>query len=378
MFGRSVTLFTLLGFKVQVDASWVFLALLITWSLAVGFFPRQFEGLDTTTYWILGVAGAVGLFFSIIFHEMSHSLVARRYGLPMRGITLFIFGGVAHMEREPDTAKTEFLMAIAGPISSFVLGAIFYVVGVVAASGGLADYVVGLVQYLAFINVVLAVFNLVPAFPLDGGRVLRAVLWHWKGSIRWATRIAARAGSMFGWVLIALGVTSVLMGNFIGGMWWFLIGMFVRGAANLSYRQLLTRQLIEGEPVSRFMVENPLTVGPDLTVQDLVEHYIYRYHHEMFPVTDDARLIGCVGTKQVKEVPRKDWGRRAVGDVVVPCSDENTIDADVDAVRALSRMSRSGNSRLMVTEGERLVGIVALKDMLRLLSLKMDLEEDAT
>jgi Zn-dependent protease/CBS domain-containing protein len=374
MFGKQVTLFQLLGFKVKVDVSWAFLALLIAWSLAQGLFPALYEGLPAVVYWWMGIAGVVGLFLSIVFHELSHSLVARQYGLPIRGITLFIFGGVAEMEEEPVSPRAEFLMAIAGPIASAVLALAFY--GLAAAGQALevSEPVIAVARYLAFLNILLAGFNVVPAFPLDGGRVLRAALWHWKKDLRQATRIASRIGAGFGLLLIGLGILNALTGNFVGGIWWFLIGLFLRGAATGSYYQLMARRALEGEPVRRFMSDRPVTVSPTVTVRELVEDYVYKHYFDMFPVTKDSQLIGCVNTRQIKEEPREKWDYLTVGQIASPCSADNTVTADEDAARVLSRMQRSGNSRLMVTEDGRLVGVIALKDMLNLIALKMDLE----
>ncbi|MGF1592248.1 MAG: site-2 protease family protein [Kiloniellaceae bacterium] len=235
MNGRSITVFELLGFKIRVDISWLLLAVLITWSLALGVFPFWYEGLAPATYWWMGLAGMFGLVFSLIFHELSHSVVARHYGLPIKGITLFIFGGVAEMAEEPKSAKVEFWMAIAGPLASFLLAAVFFLAAALGEALALPVPINGVLDYLAFINLLLGAFNLIPAFPMDGGRVLRAALWHWRGDLRQATRIASNAGKTFGFLLMALGVLNVVSGNFIGGMWWFLIGMFVRGAAASSY-----------------------------------------------------------------------------------------------------------------------------------------------
>lgn len=374
MFGRSITLFHLLGFKVKADVSWLFLAALVTLSLASGYFPFRYPGLPQTLYWWMGVVGAAGLFASIIFHELCHSLVARQYGMPIRGITLFIFGGVAEMEEEPPGAKAEFLMAVAGPISSGVLALAFFAVSAVAGGGGAPVSVTGVTDYLAFINFLLAAFNLVPAFPLDGGRMLRAALWHWKGDLRWATRIAANAGGGFGFLLIALGLVNLLAGNWVGGIWYGLIGLFIRAAASSSYMQMETRQAFEGEPVSRFMVRDPIVAPPDITVQQLVDEYVYGHHHELFPVSGDSRLLGCVGVREIKQVPRDQWEQVTVREVMSPCNADNTVAPDEDAVRALTLMRRTGNSRLMVVRDGQLVGLVTLKDLLHLISLRMDLE----
>lgn len=374
MFGRQFNLFKLFGFQVSLDASWIIIAVLVTWSLATGFFPTYYKGLSTTVYWYMGAIGAVGLFLSIIFHEFWHSLVARRFGLPMKGITLFLFGGVAQMSNEPENAKTEFFMAVAGPIASIFLGGVFYLGYLGGKSAAWPTAVQGVIGYLAFINWILAGFNLLPAFPLDGGRMLRSALWKWKGDLRWATRISSQVGSGFGVFLIVLGVMFFLLGDFIGGLWYFVIGLFLKSIAEMSYKQLLVRRNLEGEKVSDFMNKNPIAVSPSLPVKDLVEDYVYKYHFKMYPVVDGQRLAGCVTTRRVKDLAREQWSQRRVGDLVEGCSEGNTIGPDADVIKALQTMNRTGNSRLMVVDEGRLVGIIALKDILNFLNVRMDLE----
>lgn len=375
MFGRRIRLFKLLGFAVHIDMSWLVLALLISWSLARGLFPYYYEQLSSPVYWSMGAAGALGMFASIVFHELCHSLVARRFGLPMKGITLFIFGGVAEMDDEPPSPKAEFFMAVAGPASSILLGLFGYAV-IAAGEAWLPVPAAGVLEYLMVINFVLAGFNLVPAFPLDGGRVLRSALWQWKKNFRWATRIASKIGSFFGTVLIFLGVLNVLRGNIIGGIWQFMIGLFLGNAARMSYQQVVMRRALEGETVRKFMNKEPLTAPGSISLKDLVEGYLYRYHFKMFPVVEGGSLLGCITMRMVNEVPQGEWGRRTVGEVASRCSSENTIGPDEDAIKALGVMSRTGNSRLMVVEDGRLAGIITLKDIMGLLSAKLDLGEE--
>lgn len=375
MFGRGLKIFKLLGFEVKLDWSWIIIATLIVWTLAKGIFPENFPGLPEEHYWWMGVAGALGLFASIILHELCHSLVSRRFGIPMRGITLFIFGGVAEMNEDPPSAKAEFLMAAAGPLSSLGIALSLYGFLALGRGDGWSLPVGGTLGYLAYINVVLAAFNLVPAFPLDGGRILRSALWKWKGNVRWATRVASAIGSGFAIGLIFLGVFQFLMGNVIGGIWFFLIGLFLRNAAQMSYQQVLLRKAFEGEKVRRFMSTEPVGVPRALSVKKLVEDYMYRFDFKMFPVVEDGRLIGCVTTRKVKEVPKEEWDRRIVDELADQCSLENTVSPETDAVKAVSTMSRNQNSRLLVVEGDRLLGIVTLKDMLRFFAMKMELEK---
>jgi len=322
----------------------------------------------------MGIAGALGLFASIVIHELSHSLVARRYGLMIKGITLFIFGGVAEMEEEPQSPKAEFTMALAGPASSLLIAAVFYGLALVSAQARWPISVTGVLRYLAFINILLMAFNLIPGFPLDGGRILRSILWNWKNNLRWATRIASQVGSAFGLFLIVMGVFYFLRGAFIGGLWWFLVGMFLRDAAEKSYQQLRVRQALEGEKVSDFMNPNPVTVSPSISVEQLVHDYIYRHHYKMFPVVEDGRILGCVTLEQVKHIPQEERAVRLVAQLATPCSEQNTVLPNDDAMKALAMMSRTGISRLMVVQDGQLVGILTLKDMLRFLSVKVQLE----
>jgi len=372
---RGYRLFEIAGFEVRLDPSWLFLGLLIAWTLAAGVFPARYPDLAGSVYWAMGAVCAVGILGSIVFHELSHSLVARRYGLPMRGITLFIFGGVAEMEDEPPDPKSEFLMAIAGPISSFVLAALLRLAASAGQGAAWPEPLIGVLSTLAVINFTVAVFNLAPAFPLDGGRVLRAALWHWRRSLHEATFVSSRIGKGFGTALMILGVVGFVGGNLIGGMWWFLIGIFVRGAAGSSYQQLVLKDMVEGQPVSRFMRSDPVTVTPSLSIADWVQDYVYRHHYKMYPVLDGPRLLGCVSVDSLEGIDRGDWSATTVADVMEERSGYNTVDAGLDTMELLrSILQPAGRSRFMVVDDDRLVGIIALKDLLELISLKLRIE----
>jgi Zn-dependent protease/CBS domain-containing protein len=376
MFGRTFTLVKLFGFEVKIDLSWLVLGLLISWTLAKGFFPDSYKGLDPATYWAMGVAAAVGLLISIVFHELWHSLIARKFGLPMKGITLFIFGGVAEMTEEPPSPKAEFFMAAAGPVSSIVLGAALVGISAIGQGGSWPRPFVGVTNYLGFLNLMLAGFNLIPAFPLDGGRVLRAVLWGWKDNLRWATRVSSGIGSAFGTAMVFIGALQFVFGNLVGGMWLFLIGMFLRGASKSALTQLAIQQAFQGERVKKYMKDDPVTVPAGTSVREFVDDFILRHHYKMFPVVDEAgRLAGCATLNQVKEIPREEWDLRRVADLSKACSMDNTVSPDGQVLSALSLMSRTNASRLIVVEGDRLVGVITLKDIMRVLSIKADLEE---
>jgi Zn-dependent protease len=372
---RQFRLFSLFGFEVRLDLSWLLLALLISWSLGAGMFPADYPGLTPRTYAWMGVFGALGVFFSIVFHEFSHSLVARHYGMPIKGITLFIFGGVAEMEEEPPSPKSEFLMAVAGPLASFLLAFIFSRIAAIALLRGWPVPVVGVSSVLAYINTVVAIFNLVPAFPLDGGRMLRAALWHFRKDMLAATRISSQMGSGFGFALMLLGVIAFVQGNIIGGMWWFLIGIFLRGAASASYQRLVLHDLLHQKPVSHFMRREPETVPPGVTVRQWVDDYVYRHHFKMFPVVEDGELLGAVSIDDIRDVPKNRWHAVSIRDVMKPCNEDNTVEAGMQTEKLLTSMIHPGKqTRYLVVDDGRLVGVIALKDVLELVALKMEID----
>lgn len=374
MLKRKATLFKLLGFTVSVDASWVIILFLVVWSLSKGLFPSYFPELSDQTYWIMGVTGAMGLFVSILIHEFSHSLVARRYGLDIKGITLFIFGGVAEMKDEPETPKIEFLMAIAGPIASLVLSLLFGALYVAADTFGLSVSITGILWYLSAINMLLAVFNMLPAFPTDGGRILRALLWWIKGNINWATQVASRISLLFAVAMIFMGFMQLVGDNSIGGLWWILIGSFLFSAANTSYERLLLKQSFEGKTVRHFMNETPVTVPYHITLQEFVDSYLYPYHYKMFPVTRNDRIVGLITVGILKSHLHEAWKHLEVGKVMQPQNAENSIEARTPINEALTKMTETGISRMLVTEQGRIVGIITLKDLLEYIALKMELE----
>ncbi len=373
MFGNTYTLFRFLGFEVRANVSWLFLAILVTWSLAAGFFPNAFPGLAPGTYWMLGLIGMIGLFFSILFHEFAHSLEARRRGLPISGITLFIFGGASEMIEEPPSPAAEFWIAIVGPLSSVLLAAIFWLVGNGMEAAGAPAPAVGLVDYLALLNVILAVFNLLPAFPLDGGRVLRAGLWQWTGNIRSATRTASWGGRILGYVLIALGFLAIIEGGVISGIWWILIGMFLAASAKAAYERLVMHEDLKGRTVAAMMTRNPVTAPADMPVRAFVDDLLTHYTFDLFPVVQDDILIGCVGKEEVRHLPRDEWADTTVAAILKTCTPGTVVAMHEDAARALDRMQSVGTGRLLVVDGERLVGILVLKDLLHHLSLRREL-----
>ncbi len=380
MFGKGLTIFRLAGFDIRLDPSWFFLALLLTWTLAVGYFPFALPGLSGQTYWLMGLIGAFGLFASIVVHELAHAVVARKRGMKMGGITLFLFGGVSEMHEEPPDPKTEAQMALAGPFVTLMVVLLFLLVTGVGIALVWPAPLLTVTTYLAVINALLFVFNLVPAFPLDGGRALRAALWKWKGNLAWATRVASRVGVWFGIALILLGILSMIGGNFMGGLWWVLIGLFLQGAANRANEDMAMRQELEHEPVRRFMRQDPVSVPPHISLNHLIEEYFYRHYHKTYPVVEPTgKLLGCVRLDQVKSIPREEWDRHEVEEVVQPCSEDNTIPPDTDAYTALNKLQQTGGRSLMVVEaGTQLVGVVALRDLIQFFQVRKELQQKPT
>lgn len=362
---------------IRLDFSWLFILILVIWSLSSFVFPSYCRDypVSQSTFWVMGVLGGIGIFGSILFHELSHAIVAKKYGLLINRITLFVFGGVAEIADEPSTSQSEFKMAVAGPIFSYCLSGFFFILEYLSNYFEFPISERAVVNYLAWGNFALASFNLLPAFPLDGGRILRAYLWKRKKSIVEATRVASKIGSGFGFALIGLGVVTFLFRNFIGGMWYFLLGMFLREAAQSSYKQVLIKKSFEGELVSRFMEINPVVVSSVATIQDLVDHFIVKYQHRLFPVVRDGKLVGCFRARDLKKVPRANWRSAYVEDYMEPISEQNSISPTMDAKEALLRMSQQGEDRLLVVEHETLEGVLILKDMLNYFALVYEFQE---
>ena len=374
MFSQRIPLFTLFGLEVRANPSWILLAVLIFWTLSTGFFPAQMPDLPQGIYWTLGLIGTVGVFFSLLFHEFSHSLVARARGMHINGITLFLFGGAAEMEAEPPTPRIEFEVAVVGPLASVALFLVFGLIGGVLGQLAIPAYWAGLFGYLSLINLVLAIFNLVPGYPLDGGRVLRAWLWHRRGDLLSATRTASRVGQGFGLTLVVLGFWALLFAAALGGLWWIVIGIFVMGVARASYEQTAMRLTFEGSPIRRFMAEHPVSITPDISIRAFIEDHAYRDHYSVYPVTEQGRLIGRVRTRDAKNVPREEWAEHDVRRIMRPCEPHQLAAPDEDAQEVLQKMQQGGSGQVIVAEDDRLIGMVTLNDLLAHLALRRDLE----
>ncbi|KGP63939.1 hypothetical protein EP47_08510 [Legionella norrlandica] len=369
-------LFNLVGFEVRLDWSWFFLAVLVTWTLAVGYFPFRFPNLSQSTYWIMGVAGTIGLFFSIVLHELCHSLVGRFYGIPIAGITLFIFGGIAKMRDMPPNPKSEFFMAIVGPLFSIGLAYTLFLVLQVALSFKWQIPIVGVIVYLSMINLMLGIFNLLPGFPLDGGRVFRAILWWWKDDLKWATKIACRGGVVLGLSMIILGIMQFLLGAVIAGLWLFVLGFFIERMSKVSYEQVLIRDIFRNEPIKKYAKQNPISVKSNLTIDELMTKYFYLYYHKLYPVVDKEELVGCIFLNDIKPIAKEKWSSLRVRDLMRECSSDVFIDGNMKVIEVLQIMNTQNITRMIITDKQSLYGIITLKDLLDVISLRMAFEEE--
>jgi Zn-dependent protease/CBS domain-containing protein len=373
MFGRGVRLAKIFGIELWIDYSWLVIFALLLWSLADSYFPHEYPGLGTVAYWIMGAVSAVLLFVCVLLHELSHSYVAQKSGIAVPKITLFIFGGVAQISQEARSAKTEFNIAVVGPISSFVLAAIFWILA--KSDFASADKrFLAIFNYLAFINIALVIFNMIPGFPLDGGRILRAYLWNRWQDVRKATYTVSQIGSGFGIGLMLLGLISVFLGNLIGGIWFIFIGMFLNQAAKSGYQMTVLHDALSGVKVKNIMTSDVISVPESISLHDLVQNYFYRYLFVSFPVVnDEGQLVGMVSVNQVKDVPKDSWYEKKVMDIMIKASEIQVLSPNAEAWGTLSLLMRNEFGKIPVVDGGRLVGIITRRDIMTRLMIKSDL-----
>jgi Zn-dependent protease/CBS domain-containing protein len=385
----------LFGIDIHIDWSWLLIFLLVTWNLVAMFaqiHPDWGTGLS------LGVAVAASLLFfaSVLAHELAHSLMARAQGVPVRNIVLFLFGGVSNIEREPPSPRAEFLITIVGPITSVVLGFLF-IGAALALTGPLdqtaaadpAQLIAGLdplttlLFWLGPINILLGIFNMIPGFPLDGGRILRSILWAITGNLRRATRWASRVGQLVAWLLIITGIAMVfgievpIFGTgLLGGLWLAFIGWFLNSAAIQSYQQVVIRDVLDGVRVERMMRSSPPTVPPNVTVDHLVYDSVMGTDEHAFPVEQDGRLMGLVTLEDIRKVPRPEWPQVQVGQIMTPADELLVVRPEDDAAEALQKLSQRDVRQLPVMRNGDMVGLLRRQDITRWLQFHSDLSEE--
>ncbi len=366
----SFTLGQVAGIKIGIHYTWLLAFVLIAWSLAQGYFPDLLPRSSQATYWLMGIAGALLLFASVLVHELSHSLVARRRGLQVDSITLFIFGGVSNLTSEATKPGDEFLVAVVGPATSLILAAVFWAIGqVLPTNASVAGVLVG---YIAFANAILGAFNLVPGFPLDGGRVLRGIVWGATGSLRQATRVASYVGQAVGFLLIFWGLATLLGGDFLSGLWIAFIGWFLSGAAESARQEQAVRQVLSGVAVRTVMDPAPPRTTPETTVESFVFEYVLLHGQRAVLVVDGNHLLGIVTVADAKRVERTTWSTTPVSTIMTPVP-LFTVGPDNDLSTALQLMvTHSVHQLPVVTDGD-VLGVVSRSEILEMLHLRDEL-----
>jgi Zn-dependent protease/CBS domain-containing protein len=354
------------GVEIRVNWSWLVIFALIVWSLEAGIFPSQNPGLSKGTYLGMAVAAAVLFFASLLLHELGHAWEARREGMEIDGITLWLFGGVAQFKTRFPSAGAEFRIAVAGPLVSLVLGVVF----VLIALAGLPSAVDGVAAWLGYINLALLVFNLIPALPLDGGRVLRGALWQIRGDLAWATRIAADVGRGFAYLFIGLGIAMFIFEGSFSGAWLAFIGWFLLQAATAEARYIATEAALDGLRVRDLMVRNPVTVDGDLTVGRFMDEVARSRRFTTYPVVDAERPIGLLAFSSVAALPRSEWDTRRVRDAMIPLDRVPLLTEDATAVEALTALSAPTSNRGLVVENGHLAGLLSITDLTRALEMR--------
>lgn len=366
----SITFGRVFGIRIGAHSSWFLVVALITWSLASAYFPNEHPGWSMGTYWLVAAVTSVLFFASVLIHELGHSLVARREGVPVQGITLFIFGGVSQITREPPTAASEFRIAIAGPLTSLGLAALYWVLGTLLAPfPPLAAPGV----YLARINLLLCLFNLLPGFPLDGGRVLRAAIWAWRGNFRSATRWASNAGHLLAFLFVLLGVADILRGNLMNGLWIMFLGWFLNNAAEASYQQVVMNDLLAGVSARDLMEGGAPVVPAYLPLDRLVHEHILTGGEPWFYVGEDGTVDGIIAIRHVNAVPRAQWSVVTAGQAMTPLAAMPHARPEDGVQALLSHMAEASVEQLPVVELGRVIGTVTRDHLLRYIRARSEL-----
>lgn len=370
MLGGNFSIGTIRGIRILINWTWIGIFILVAWSLAVGYFPSHFKHWPIGEYWAVGVAAALLLFISVLIHELSHSFVAQARGLPVSTITLYIFGGVSNLTREPASPGEEFWIAIAGPLSSIALGAIFGALHLAIAHPA---WLTAMFGYLSAVNFILALFNLIPAFPLDGGRVFRSIVWGITHDLRRGTRIATWVGQFFAWLFILVGVWQMFLGNFIGGLWLAFIGWFLNNAATASYRYAQQTAEFRDVDVRDVMNTNPVTVDPELTLDAVVHSHLLQQGTRAIPVVADGSLAGILTISDIRHFGIDQWPVIRVWRAMTPSEKLDTVRPDTPVVEAMDLMNVHGHNQLPVVQDGSLVGLVSRADVLRFVQLRHEL-----
>jgi len=363
-----------MGIPVRIHYTLWLVFILIAWTLAYGYMPHQYPGLSTLTYWAIGIGSAVVLFASVLVHELSHSYIAKKNGLPIARITLFFFGGVSEMTEEPQDAGLEVRMAAAGPLMSFLIAGILSGIWYLSKTAHAPIVITATVGYGALINAVLGAFNLLPAFPLDGGRVFRGSLWKHSNNLIQATKTATRVSEALSLLMMLGGFVAIIFGDFLDGIWIVVLGWFIKSGAETSLRQTLIGETLTGVTVSDIMTRQVLTVPPDITIQQVVSDYFLVHPHGGYPVVKDGKLLGLITLHCVRAVPKEMRGYETVEKAMISLEHTKMAQPNLSALDALQKMAREKVSRLLVTENGQLLGLVSRGDLMRTIQTRQELE----
>jgi Zn-dependent protease/CBS domain-containing protein len=366
----SIRLGRIAGIEIDINLSWLIILVLLTVSLAVAWFPYTVHGLSILTYWVLGLIAAILLFASVLGHELAHSLVAKSRGLPVKSITLFIFGGVSNIEHEPQSPSVEFWMAIVGPITSLVIGGVSWLLAV-GLQG--VPVVSAVFEYLAVANILLGAFNLIPGFPLDGGRVLRALLWAVMGSLRRATLWATRVGQFVAYLFILWGIWQVFTSNFINGIWIGFIGWFLLNAAQTANREVMLQSLFRGVSVAQVMGPPPQPVPANISLRELVDHYLLPRGQRTAPVYEGSQFVGLITLADVKTVPREQWDQTPVSKAMAPVEKLHVAQPRQRMSDILPLIAQADVNQLPVLQDGQLVGMLTRDAIVRYLDIRQGL-----
>ncbi len=373
MFGRSIKIATIFGISIEIDFSWFVIFFLVAWSLSKGYFPYKYPEIGKQYYWTMGIIASLLLFLSVLLHELSHSYIALRNNLPISKITLFIFGGVANLAEEVKTPGVEFRVAIAGPICSFVLMFLcHFLAGLAEPDSG----VFAVLSYVSLINGILAIFNLIPGFPLDGGRLLRSAMWYFTGNYKGSTYLASTIGKGFAFFLMAMGFFQIMSGNTFNGIWLIFIGYFLKGAAESSYQQVVMKEIFTDLTAEKVMKRHVISVTGGISIRNLVDDYFLNYHYDSFPVVAGTRTIGIINMPIIKHIPKEEWDTTTVQAVMTQETEKYLVSPGDSVDDLLSRMVRGDLGWLLVVKDDQSVaGIVTRSDIMHLLKIKSDLNE---
>jgi Zn-dependent protease/predicted transcriptional regulator len=362
------------GIDIYIHVSWIIILVLLTVSLATGWFPQLYPGWSTATYWVTGFISSLLLFASVLLHELAHSLVARRRGLPVKSITLFIFGGVSNIEQEPKSPGIEFQMAVVGPLTSLLIGIVCFLLQLPLR--GTNSPLEGVLFYLAVTNLLLGVFNLIPGFPLDGGRVLRSIVWKITGSMRQATRAASITGQVIAYLFILLGVWLFFTGNILNGIWLGFIGWFLLSAAQSANSQVMLASVFRGVTVGEVMNPTPTTVPANISLQHLVDAYFLPGGLRYALVMQADHLVGLITLSDIRHIPREQWEQVLVSYAMIPVERLHVVSPQQSLSEVLPLMAGHDVNQLPVVQNGALVGIVSRDAIVHYLEVRRGLGLD--